>query len=170
MDIEQKMQKFREKHFKEKPMPRPNDLQPITERLAEINPALNKLSDNYFATKIMGEMIPFIEGKLAAITRDIMQKSLIEQDREKQKLVKLFDKFASITETQEEKKALLGSDYVSESENEDDYKQAFSTDELRLIKKHKINLLRVLRNQSSVKKSKARILANYPKLNLMDYL
>ena len=120
--IEQKIEKFRGKYFKEKPMSRPADLQALTDRLSEINPTLDKLSDNYFASKIIGEMIPFVEAKIAAITRDIMQKSLIEQDKEKQKLIKLFEKFSNITEIQDEMKALIGSDYVSESENEDDYK------------------------------------------------
>ncbi len=169
MNIERKMQKFRETHFKDKPMAQPKDVQAVVDRLTEINPELCKLSDNYFEGKIVADLLPFIENKLCFITKDIIDRALIEQENEKNMLIKLYTKFSSITETQEEKKELLGSDYVSESENEDDYKQALNADELKLIEKYKINLLGVLKDQTTVNKTRDRLIAKFPKFNIKKY-
>ena len=168
-DVQLKMRRFREKHFKDQPVQCPSSVSQLVGSLAQLDPGLNKFSSDYYDRKISGQLLPFLAQKLEHITEEVIARRLVELEDERHKAAALFRKFEKITEIQDEKKELLGSDYISESENEEDYKQAFTAEDLALIEKHRIPLLAVLKSNESVQKAKVKVLNRYPKFKLSAY-
>ena len=172
--METKIKKFREAYF-------PVDVRKKTDEalvsnavqesidLSLISPFYQKRFDFYFESKIMKELIPFVAKGLKQVVEVVQKQRLIELEDEKQIFMRIFEKFDCMTSANEEKKDILGSDYISESENESELKSAFSPKEIAFLQAYNIDLKMAYRRDDEIRALKKNIMKKYVKLSLSKY-
>jgi hypothetical protein len=173
--LEKKKDKFRRVHFPQASPVHPHVTDSAEEmiqscyEMCKTDPMLQKRSDFYFETQMERQLIPFVQRGLKSAVEQVQQENLTALDAERATFVRIFERFEAMNSVNEEKKELLGSDYVSESENEEELKAAFPEDELTFLEAHGIDLTLAYQKSGQISALKEHILSRYKPFDLTKH-
>ena len=159
--MEGKINKFREQYLKPKEM--------IPSKI-ELEKIINKNTDIYFKNKLEKEFFPFLDKFLEKIILHFLKTNEIKKYKNLQILNKIYKKIKVVIKTNKERKEILGSDYATESEDENDIRNIFSKEELFIFDQEGVNLNSMIQSNKNLKNTIERLKNKNQLKTIRDFL